>query len=387
MRNSILNPYIVYALSWALVLLLYDFAWSEMFPPISNMLYTFIISTSIVSLILGLIFLKKRYFAYHKIKYAPGKIRKLTTIYVVLNILEIVYSRHIPILSIVLGGKTDSTNYGIPILHPLVVTLGIFLGLYIFHMIISVPKEYRSKLYIYYMLSYIGVFVIYGRGLMFMTILGCAIIYAMSKKLQFKQYILLCAFSIVTLFFFGLFGNIRVGELGVDITKVGQASSKFENSGVPTEFFWSYIYMTSPIANLEYNIESTPDKQITFGDVGLLYMSEIIPQFISNKIISAPVAESKLIVESLNVPTVYARCYSIAGEKGMWIMFLHIIFYIFIVLALIPKSSEYFVVSIVVLDILMVGNVFDNMMNYILSYTVLYAILFSVLHKYKFRIR
>ena len=284
MRNSILNPYIVYALSWALVLLLYDFAWSEMFPPISNMLYTFIISTSIISLILGLIFLKKRYFAYHKIKYAPGKIRKLTTIYVVLNILEIVYSRHIPILSIVLGGKTDSTNYGIPILHPLVVTLGIFLGLYIFHMIISVPKEYRSKLYIYYMLSYIGVFVIYGRGLMFMTILGCAIIYAMSKKLQFKQYILLCAFSIVTLFFFGLFGNIRVGELGVDITKVGQASSKFENSGVPTEFFWSYIYMTSPIANLEYNIESTPDKQITFGNVGLLYMSEIIPQFISNKI-------------------------------------------------------------------------------------------------------
>lgn len=387
-QRTYLNPYLICALSWLLVLILYNLGWSNLYPPISTSLFVFLIFNILITASFGFWLFYKGYIIYNPIEYNLQRIRKLSVIYVVLNILEVIYSGHIPVLSILMGGEVGNDDFGIPMLHPLIVTFGIFLGLYVFHMIMSTGKKEKLILLPYYLLSFLGVFIVFGRGLMFLTFFGCFLIYVMSKVISKKVVPALIIVAICILYLFGLAGNIRIGEAGVRITSVGQATTEFEESNIPSEFFWSYIYFSSPVANLEHNLQTDKIHTVDISVLKSLFVSEIIPQFISNKLISENQrVEPNLITQALNVSSVYTRCYAIAGWTGIWIMFVYIFFYLFIVLLIVPPKSQYFVVAIVVLNMLMIGNIFDNMMNYILSYTLFYPILFMVNEKIKFVIR
>lgn len=383
-KKTYINPYLTSAFSWLSVLILYNLGWSNLYPPISIELLAFFIINILACGFIGFYLSYKGYITYKKIEYNLNKIKKLSIIYILANIAEIIYSRKIPIIAII-NGELDNSDFGIPIIHPLIITFGIFLGLYIFHMIISNDTKKRIILLPYFILSFIGVTIIFGRGLMFMTFFGCCLIYIMSTSFNKKILLPLTLLGIFILYLFGLAGNIRIGETGVRITTIGQATEKFENSYIPSEFFWSYIYFSSPIANLEYNLQTDKIHNIDKETLKKLYISEIIPQFISNKIIpDNQTVEPNLITKALNVCSVYTRCYSIAGWTGIIIMLIYIFFYIFTILLIIPIKSQYFIVTITILNMLMVGNVFDNMMNYLLSYTIFYPIFFTIKEKIKF---
>lgn len=388
MKKTYLNPYITYALSWSMVLILYSLKWSDLYPPISLELTGFFIFTILFTGILGLILSSRGYFFYKSIEYNLKQVKRLTYIYLVANILDVLYSHHIPFLSIIIGSEINDSSFGIPMLHPLIITMGIFLGLYIFHMMISTDKSKRVKLLPYFLISFLGVVIIYGRGLMFMTFFGCALIYAMARQIKMRVVLSLIITGISILFIFGWVGNVRIGEAGVRITTIGEATHKFQNSNIPDEFFWSYIYFSSPIANLEYNLQTDKIHNVDCNTIKQLLLSEIIPEFISNKFIySDQKVEPNLITKALNVSSVYARSYTFAGWIGIWIIFFYILIYVFTILSIITIKSPYFVTSLVILNMMMVGNVFDNMMNYVFSYTLFFSIFFMITDKYKFVIQ
>lgn len=384
MKKTYLNPYTMYAIAWLSVFFIYSLGWSDLYPPFSTELTTFFLVTISITGIFGLLLSYKGAFIYKPIKYDLDQVKKLSLISIVVNTLDVAYSGYIPLISIVRGSHADDGNFGLPMLHPLIITFGIFLGLYVFHMMMSTDKVGKRKLLPYFLLSFLAVIIIFGRGLMFMTIFGCALIYVMGHQIKGQVITILLVSGFAILYLFGWTGNLRIGEDGVKITTIGQATEKFEKSVVPEEFFWSYIYFSSPMANLEHNLIVDKYHSVDEGVIGHLLVSEIVPQFISNKFLpDDKKAEPELITKALNVSSVYARSYTIAGWTGIWIMFAYIFIYTFIIFSIIPKTSPYFIVSLVVVNMLMIGNVFDNMMNYVLSYTVFFPMFFVLKERFK----
>lgn len=384
MKSVYLNPYIMYAISWLLVLVVYSFGWSDLYPPLSGELLWFMLSTIIFTFACGFLLSYKGAFKYKKIPYNLPQIKKWTMVYVIANILEIIYSRHIPVLAILQRAELDVEFYGLPMIHPLIITFGVFLGLYIFHMMMSTDKKNARKLIPYFLISFLAVFIVYGRGLMLMTLFGCATVYAMGHTLKLKVISTLVAGGLLVLYLFGLAGDARIGEAGVRITTIGQATDKFEKSVVPNVFFWSYIYLSSPLSNFEHNLQTDKTHTVDAQTIGKLALAEIVPEFIGNKVENNKRAEPNLIISALNVSSVYARPYTMAGWTGVWIMFFYIISYNFFVFVIIKPDSPYFVVTVAVVNILMLGNVFDNMMNYVLSYTVFFPLFLTIKDKFSF---
>lgn len=388
-RKSILNPYVITASAWSLVLFLYMLGWSDLYPSISIKLLSFLVLTIIVNAFWGLWLSFNGYIRYRRLNYDLKKVKRISVIYLILNILEVVYSHHIPAYTIfVTGLDSVNGNFGIPFLHPFVITLGVFLGLYTFHMMLSVGPGYIKKLFPYFLLSFLSMILIYGRGLIFLTVIGCLLIYVMSKPFTLKFLLKIAVIVISVLYVFGVLGNLRIGQEGVKITTIGQSSESFDNSGIPAEFFWSYIYISSPLANWEYNLEDKGIEQLSFNAVKNLYIQEIIPHFISNKIVTDDEqTEPNLMTDALNVCSVYTSSYLLAGWFGVGLMSIYIFVFTFVILLCVPVKSEYFVVLITILNILMIGNVFDNMMNYVLSYTIFFPIFFSLKSRIKICVR
>ena len=375
------NPFIIYCICWTCVLLTYLLGWSDLYPVLSFRLLSFFFITILISFIIGQHLSKKHVYIFFNTSFSLKKIKRWIRAYIFFNVIEILYSRQIPILSIIGLASPDSADYyGVPIFHPFIVTFGIFLSLYIFQKLIICNGPEKKQLLKYYLLSFLSTFIIFGRGLLLLTILGCLILYIIIRGLNSKVFFLLLCAILIIFFAFGVAGNIRIGEAGVRITTIGQATDKFEKNIVPDEFFWSYIYASSPLANLEYNIDSYSIKDVTIGDLYNMCLSEIVPEAISNNISCLKYNNDnvQLIIPALNVCTVYAGSYSIAGWTGIWIMYLYIVVFNLFIIKIIPRKSEYYTTAIAILNILMLGNVFDNMMNYLLSYTIIFPLIFSI---------
>lgn len=384
MKKNYVNPYILSAVSWLFVIVIYSFGWSDLYPPLSSELLWFMLSTITLTFVLGFFLSYKGAFKYRKIEYNLPQIKRWTKFYVVANVLEIIYSRQIPVLAIVQRAESGADFYGLPMIHPLIITMGVFLGLYIFHMMMSTDKKNAIKLIPYFLISFLAVFIIFGRGLMLMTIFGCATIYIMGHQIKFKTIATLTVSGLTVLYLFGVAGDIRIGEAGVRITAIGEATAKFEKSAIPNEFFWSYLYLSSPLSNLEHNLQTDKIHDVDAEVINKLVLAEIVPEFVGNKFESNKKAEPNLIIPALNVSSVYARPYTMAGWIGIWIMFFYIVFYNYLLFAIIKSSSPYFVVAVAVVNILMLGNVFDNMMNYVLSYTVFFSLFLTLKSKFRF---
>lgn len=68
-QNKILtNPFILYAITWIGVLLVYQLEWSHLCPKLSVGYRLFLLSTCFISLLLGLATHQKRYFSYNPLR-------------------------------------------------------------------------------------------------------------------------------------------------------------------------------------------------------------------------------------------------------------------------------------------------------------------------------
>ncbi len=73
---------------------------------------------------------------------------------------------------------------------------------------------------------------------------------------------------VVLLYFFGVLGNYRMVKSSSNeyFMEVAEATDSFRNSRIPKEYFWSYIYISSPLANLQNNINENRPEQIRVKD-------------------------------------------------------------------------------------------------------------------------
>src|SRR3954466_6753372 len=67
----IANPYIVYSISFLVTMIIYTLHWSDLYPHLSAALFLFLIGTSFVSAIIGVLLQTTNYLSYEKVTYSP----------------------------------------------------------------------------------------------------------------------------------------------------------------------------------------------------------------------------------------------------------------------------------------------------------------------------
>lgn len=372
------NPFYLYVITFTIVIVVYQLGWSTLYPNLSIALFLFFIITCIISLFLGAVVDKYSTIQYSKPKSNSGIKRTIFAIYLLL-ILEFIYNKGIPLLLVFSNSAYEYTEFGIPTLHPILATFTSFYTVYVFHVLISYKKK-RYLIYLFILLLF--PILIYNRGMLLISLLSCLIVFLMSiKRIKLKAFAYIALLAVVLLYFFGVLGNYRLVKSSSNdyFLKSAKATDKFVNSKIPKEYLWSYIYISSPLANLQNNINENSPEKIRVKD---FMATELLPDFISKrivKIIHAEQAEIVQIASFLTVGTVFARSYSLLGWPGIYLMYLLLAAFIFLYVILLKKSNKYYVTGISLLCTFVIFNAFSNMVYFSgVSFQLVYPILLGL---------
>jgi hypothetical protein len=206
-------------------------------------------------------------------------------------------------------------------------------------------------------------------------------------KLSMKLLASVVPLLFVVTLFFGIMGTIRSAhKAGTAYTnagflETGSATEGFRNSGVPAEFFWAYIYTSSPLANLATNL-SSPTPPLTSPAFGHWVINEILPDFISKRVNHYTGGAPKIprrIPGPFNASTVYAGSYSYFGWPGLFLMAAVILSLPFLLLRILPISSPFFLTGFVLMNTMFLFMIFENMIKFSgLSFQLVYPVILTI---------
>ncbi|MGN6214224.1 oligosaccharide repeat unit polymerase [Parafilimonas sp.] len=384
----IANPYIVYSLAFLFTTVLYFLHWSGLYPTLSTQLFFFIIGTIILSFIAGIFFHSINYLSYKDVSYNSFILWTVSILVFIGYLFECAYIGVIPLLAMFNSSiYYDYTSFGIPTFHVVLVTFGSFWTVFVFHNFIAQKK---MGLFFCFLLCLFPAILIFNRA-MFLTNLGSSffILFMSSKNLK-KLLIKVAVIVIALLFLFGVAGNIRStrGQTANNvILSLGQATDEFRASAIPKEFFWAFLYITSPLANFQQTINETQTVYFTGHRLGTFINREFIPDFISkrNTYFTTPYEHVHQISASFTVGTVYGRGFAYLRWWGVISMFFFIMVFNFLIIICLNKSSAFFVTGIAILNCIMLFSIFDNMFVFSgLSLQLFYPVVFGLFSKVRF---
>ncbi|ATP57994.1 hypothetical protein CPT03_16740 [Pedobacter ginsengisoli] len=388
------NPFFIYSLGFLLVFLVYTLRWSDKYPALSANLILFLFTTFLISFFLAFILEKFKRNEFEKID--PDKNR----MFIVFSIyagyfLEFVYSGGIPIILTIINPAYSYKDFtGIPTFHVILGTYGIFYSIYLFHQYIC--SEEKKKAFILYLVSVIPNILVINRGAVVIILIASLFIYLMEiGKVGIKKVLTIVLSLFLLIYFFGIIGNIRYKASKEDkayILRIGGASEEFIRSNIPPEYYWGYLYIATPIGNMQ-NIVNQRNEQFNPGNIPYFVGTELLPDFISKRVVSlfsldknrgADRAEDFYVIRILNAPTVYFRSYYLLGWFGVWSMYIYsaliMLFYSFAI----SKSSKYYITGWACLATIILLNIFSNM--WATAGTILFwPILATLISKIKFR--
>lgn len=390
-KSSIWNPFFVYILGVSISLLVYQFGWSNILPELSFELLLFLSLTFLYSFFFGCYVYKKKIITYQEITYDKN-ISPIAFCILIGFLSEFIHSKQIPILSILAGKEYDYTTFGIKSFHVFLVTFCSFYSVYVFHVFLSTKK--MKYIAIYFLLLTMPL-LIYNRGMFLLNISSSIFVYLFSiRKLYFKFIVGLILLILPLLYLFGIAGNIRVmHQAGRNenitssdiILNIGDAKSSFRESIIPKEYFWAYIYISSPLANLQKTITDSDSVDFTFCRLLSFVNFEILPDFISKRIsgfLEGKKMKINQITQALTVGTMYAGSYVYLNWLGLVLMFAYTIFAAFIYIILLKRDSAFFITGIAILNTVVLFNIFSNMFSFTgMSFQLVYPLIFSFLRK------
>lgn len=382
-----INPYFCYTFAFLVVLLAYPLGWSELYPPLSWGLVLFLSITIALHLFTGKRFLKRCGNPFRKLEtdHTGTPAIWMTIFLCLLWFAEFVYEGGVPLVKILWAHPYNYRLFGIPTLHVFIVTFSSFYTIYLFHLYLSSRQRLHLALFL---LNLSAAVLIYSRAMFFFNVSACLFMYLIQVRRipRVVPYVAIVALMIV-LYLFGVMGTLRVSrEAGTPYDNahfldIGKAETSFVESPIPEEYFWTYIYLTSPLANLQNNIDKYPVQPITLRRVGEMINNEILMDFISKRVNSRLQVDREkeyTIPGPFNVSTVYSRCYSYLGWTGMVIMAAVVLLVPVVYAKLVPIDSPFFLTGFVTLCTMFLFLGYDNTVRLTgLSFQVVYPI---VLH-------
>lgn len=379
MAKILSNPFFIYSMSFAVALCTYSLGWSGLYPSLTITLLVFFGITFVMCFFGGAILQKFGKIQYFNIPPSRNRVSILIFIWVG-YLAEFAYNRGIPLL-LLLRGDTgfEYTEFGIPTFHVLLVTLNGFATVYLFHQLIS---DFNKTTLIQFILMIIPSVLIMNRGMLLMSLTSCLFVYILSlNRIRFRTLVKISLLCLVLFYVFGLLGNIRQtrgrsfsSDIILDISK---STQEFRDSFVPNVYFWSYLYVSSPLANLQNTInESPPAREEWMPFINY----ELLPDFISKRTGNLLMVDKRYPVRVegwLTASTFYSGSYVYLGWSGIVVMYLFFLITTFLY-PFILKKDKYYVTGLAILNTLVLYNTFDNMYAFTgLCFQLIYPVLFS----------
>lgn len=361
MQNTIVNPLFYYFLSFIVVLLFYNLGWSGLYPQLSFELTLFIFFTLFICFF-GIFFINliiKKFKNFEIPKVSKNKVYYLLLFLTVSLILECLYHGVVPIFLVFKGIEYDYTKFGIPVFHVFLLSYITILGLIYFYRFLIYKNIYYLSIYAF---SLIFSIIIVNRGTLIFILVSSLIAY-LSLRINLNKIVKVSFFVLLVAILFGYMGNLRMVSSGYSdnhaILKIGQASPEFINTKLPSEFFWSYLYISSPYANLEYEVSKR--KINNNYDFESFFIYEMLPDFVYKRI-NTGLNKSNLLTEELNVSTLYGGSINKMGFLGAFIIFFWYIFSLLFTIFIVNK--KYFMPTIISLATLSCFLLFDNVLSF-----------------------
>lgn len=379
----IFSPFMAYCFSFLVVIPIYFLNWSYLFPSLTLTLLFFFTLTFSMAIIGAMFF--KNLISFNYQKQTDNNKDVYAALLVLFYLLEFLYARQIPLFSLLNNIEYIKIleSFGIPTFHVFVLGYTAFITVFFFHCYLSQKKK---KFLFYYCTGIILSLLIVSRITVTFVFIASIYIYLMSIKTSFGAKILKIGL-IVILFFagFGLIGNLRTANdinASEFILDVSEAKPSFRQSGIPDSYFWAYMYIASPIANLQLNI-NRQEVAFTKNNLFQFVIHEFLWDAVSKRIDSKYDYDRTNITQinsSYNVGSVFSRAYVYLGLWGMFLMFFFIFILTIFFLFTLNTRSNYFITYLACFNTIIVLCIFDN----IFSFTPLSIILvFPIIEKIK----
>jgi oligosaccharide repeat unit polymerase len=317
--------------------------------------------------------------------------------------LQFIHFHSIPLVSSLLGISVDYQEFGIPTLKVFIYSFSLFICTFFFHLFLVHKKN--KHLWFSIIIAFqplLGM----SRGPFLIGLIQLFLVYCIYnelikkitsflRKINLKKLFLLTLFiaSILGLIYlFGFLGGLRGASTDASRSNTSsfesntnytgnlmRPTSNFESIGIPEEFLWVYVYITSPLSNLEYTFQKYQPKYDLQGFI----LNEFFYDFISkrvNEVFGTEGKESFLVVNYLTVSTVFAGSYQFLGYLGVMIMCIFLLVFPLLYLKLISGiKSSFYLTSLSAISTLYMFMFFENLIVFSgFSLQLIYPFLFNL---------
>lgn len=354
--TSLTNPFAAYAAGFILAVSVYSLGYSDLYPPLQPSLECFLLGTCVICLYLA----RATSNIDRTSTFAPEPLWAHVMIFCALMgafAIELAAFGGIPLL-LIAADAASYGEFGIPVLHVAFFGTCHFYTVYWFDLFLL----RRGSIFLGMSLVALATALLaVSRGGFVITVIAMVVVYLQRRGLSRRLLLIFAMVGSLGLYGFGVLGDIRThGVTGESlILRIGAASDKFRESPLPPEFFWAYLYTSSPLSNLQLNVTD----RVRSDAPGLYFALELLPDFVSKRIVSeADITASVplLVSEQLNVSTMYGRAFALMGWPGVCISFLYFVLVSLICLKVL-RHSRYLVSTIGILSSLAFLAIFDNM--------------------------
>jgi oligosaccharide repeat unit polymerase len=240
------------------------------------------------------------------------RLRFCFKVWALMSMFEVIVSGGVPLLWALTGSSKSYTDFGIPSLNGLINSL--ILSISISYFLLFIVTKNRRDVAIPILVLCWSV-VIINRNMMLVTLIEFAVIYVRIRKIRFATFVRLGSGILAFVLAFGVIGDIRQGASGM-IRDLAQPTDDYP-MWLPSGVLWAYIYITTPVNNLIYNMEEIPPENNALfpSTVATLFPSVIRVVIYGNEVGDAE--SGQLVVSAFNVSTAYVGPYSDYGIVGI----------------------------------------------------------------------
>jgi hypothetical protein len=377
--GNFVNPFYLYCISFSLSIIVCLFGWCKIFPKLSSGLILFFVITFVLFLIAGNLFLKKKHEFFDHISFNPKLNDIFFSLIILSGIIDVLYMGYLPVMD----RSHNYREFGMPVVDTLFNTLSIFFSVWFLQSFISIKK----KRFLFYVLIILSIqFLLFRRSTLVWIIISSLFLF-ISYFPKIKLIVILVVLLCIPLFSysFGLYGNVR-SKLSKSFVLNGLgASESFKRSGISYNQYIAYLYVSSPLANLQENIDKG-EGLLNKKDYRNFFFYCVLPESITMRL-EKPLAlcppSCNLITPELIVGNLFMFSFYTLGWVGMISMIIFLLIFILLSLSVIKRwntfgSSTFSILSTTV-SLLIFSN-FLNRMDVILMLFI-YPILFHIIYK------
>jgi len=355
----IVNPFYLYCIAFSLAIFVYLWGWSEIFPVLSASLIFFFAFSFLLFIFIGYILGKKQFILLNRHSSNPYLNDIIFWLIIFLGFVNVLFMGYLPILD----RSHDYREFGIPVIDPVFNTLSIFFSVIFFQ---SYLENKKKRFLIYVFIILIIQILLFRRSTIVWIITSLSFLFLFYKR-KINLLILIAGIICIPLFSycFGLYGNARSNLTKSIVLNDLGASEAFKKSGISYNHYITYLYVSSPLANLQKNIDES-DGFFNNGDIKDFFFYCLLPESITIRLekplnLTPPVCN--LITPDLIAGSFFMVSFYTMGWPGMIAMLLFLFLFILLCLFLIKKWDIYSVTTFSLLSTAVSLLIFSNFLN------------------------